>query len=84
MFNLNHMDLFGKTFSFNINKQEQFTTKVGGILSLLVYFSFLLALWYFGQDIYLRKAPKVTKKEAQLNYYPFMILLNKTSFLDSI
>ncbi len=79
MVKLHYFDKFGKTVSLNIDREGQFTTKLGGVLTILVYLGFLVATWYFGQDIYLRQSPNVVKKQDQLKSYPF-IKLNKDNF----
>ncbi len=82
-FIIKKIDIFGKPFNFNINKQEQYLTCFGGLLSILVYLAFVISTWYFGQDIYKRQSPKILHKTKQLPKVPY-VNLTTTNFFFSL
>ncbi len=77
---LRRIDTFGKLFSFNIDRQPEYLTNLGGVLSLLVNTAFLISIWYFGQDIYLRESPKILKKSQQHSKTPLSEVTPKIFF----
>ena len=50
------IDQLGKKFNFNIDGGK-FRTKLGGIFTILLIIGLLIALWYFGREVYERKMP---------------------------
>ena len=75
---IKRFDSMGKEFKFTINGGS-YRTLFGGIISIFKAVSFLILCWYYGQDIYERKAPLLLKKETMLGEYP-QVKLNSSFF----
>jgi len=70
------IDMFGKECRFVIDQNETFKTGIGGLFSILVYLGLLTLTWNFGQDIYLRQAPKVVQQLDFLDKTPYFPINN--------
>jgi len=72
-------DLLDTDFKFTYNN-ESFKTNFGGIVSICLFFSLLILIWYFGQDIYLREHPEFIKKSEDSLYFPFVNISDRELF----
>ena len=74
------IDYMGREFKFNIgNNGETLKTFVGGISTIIQTIGFLVLLWYYGQDIYLRTSPFMIKS-AGMNEEYFKWDVNSSNF----
>ena len=66
------LDFMGRQFKFNFGEGlgDIYKTLLGGLLCLLQVFGFLVLLWYYGQDIYLRESPSMIISSSLLDYFP--------------
>jgi len=74
-FLLENMDIFGKDFNFTIGG-DRLKTRMGGFVTILLFFSILACAGYFGKDIYFKVAPNFITEQLVLPRIPF-IELNK-------
>jgi hypothetical protein len=76
--NLKLIDIFGTPLQINIRSKRKYSTALGGLLTLLTMFLFIFFGLYFGQDLYLRKNPKL------INYKSYIVdnetYINNTNF----
>jgi len=73
------MDIFEKDFKLTY-KKNGFQTTVGGIITLLMGIGVIILVWYFGQDIYLKRKPFFLRKELYLPKFPFYNITNENFF----
>jgi len=60
----------GREFKFNMGgKGESLKTLIGGISTITQIICFMVLLWYYGQDMYLRKSPSMIKSEGMTPNY---------------
>ncbi len=52
---IKNLDILGRSFSLNFKRVETFKTVLGGVITILYGLMTLILIWYFGQDIYLKK-----------------------------
>jgi len=78
---ITNLDFMGREFKFNIGggMGEVYKTLFGGLLSILQVIGFIVLLWYYGQDIYLRESPSVIVSSTLLDKFP-MVELDSTTF----
>jgi len=67
---LKGIDMMGKEFKFKIDGEKAFNTQLGGIITIFKLFAFLILVWYFGQDIYLREQPSLLIMNTMEDEYP--------------
>ncbi len=77
---LKSIDSTGKEFKFKI-EGGNFTTPLGGFLTIFRVIGYLVCAWYFGIDIIERKNPKIIKKETVLPSIPFTTLNSSNFFI---
>jgi len=71
---ISNFDVLSKNFSFQINGKSSFGSNLGGLLSIILLFSFLSSSIYFGLDMFQRKNPKFyfeTEHTDHDNYFDF-------------
>ena len=67
---ITNLDYMGREFKFNMGKNgESLKTFLGGISTIIQSIGFMVLLWYYGQDIYLRKSPSMIKSEGMKDDY---------------
>jgi len=65
---LENLDMFGLNFNFKVDGNEKFQTKFGTFLTIF-YILFSIGLFLsFGQDLYLRRNPKVIYNSKVVSY----------------
>ena len=57
------VDMFGLPFSFLTFGADKFKTSLGGLLSLLICCLGIYFIYFFGEDLFYKKNPKVTLNE---------------------
>jgi len=69
---IKNLDFMGREFKFNIGggMKDTYKTTFGGFLSLIQVIGFLILLWYYGQDIYLRQSPSMLISSSSLDKFP--------------
>ncbi len=67
---ISKIDLFGKEFKFTINGSERFRSTFGGILTIIVAIIVGVLAFFFGQDLYYRRNPKIINEEKTPSTYP--------------
>ena len=68
---LTFFDIFGTQNTFYFEREELFKTPVGGMFSILCIMGFIFSFFFFGQDFYLAKNPKVTNLNKVTDYYEY-------------
>jgi len=78
---IKNLDFMGREFKFNIGggMGDTYKTTFGGLLSLFQAIGFLVLLWYFGQDIYLRESPSMIVSSSLIDKFP-MYDIDSTTF----
>ncbi len=79
---LARFDYLGKDFKFNF-EGGNFKTNLGGVITLLIWISYVVLTWYFGRDIYLKESPFQIKNESNFLKHP-RINLKKQDFILAI
>jgi len=77
------MDLIGKEFKFAVDNNYVYKTTLGGVMTLTLICSALVSIWYFGQDLYLRKSPYEKVQKSDLGRYP-LLKVDKSNFFYAI
>jgi len=73
------IDLIGKDFKFKINR-DKYRTSLGGVISIMLILSIIIACGYFGQDIYFHHNPNYYQKQQLVERYPIQPLSNSNFF----
>ncbi len=79
---LKSVDNMGREFKFKI-EGKNFSTSLGGFLTLVLWSGFIICTWYFGEDLFRKVNPKTLKKTAVLPNTPF-IRFNHTNFFTAV
>ena len=79
---LKSLDFMGDPMNFKINQSESFKTVFGGLLSFMIYLSFLYFFYLFGNDFIFKTNPTgYTKTEFFQNGTEKLSLKNETFFI---
>jgi len=70
------LDLFGISYSFQLDSQEKYKTFTGGVISILFYLITGVLFIGFGRNMYNRKHPKVSFS-SEITNYEKMLLSNR-------
>lgn len=62
------IDFFGKTFTFEEDGDQTYKTFIGGILTIVLMITITVMGFIFGQEIYLKKLPNVSRTQEILSY----------------
>ncbi len=62
------LDLFGLSYSFQLNSEEKYKTFSGGVISIIFYLITVILFVGFGRNMYNRKNPKVSFSSEITNY----------------
>ncbi len=77
---LKSIDSLSKKHSFNI-KGGDYSTSLGGFITILISIGTVILFWYFGQDLYEKKLPFVLKKVEPLDEFPKLKINSSSLFL---
>lgn len=68
------LDLLGKKFQFYINGDTEYKTFLGGITTIVKGIGIILLTWYYGQDLYEMKYPRIITSKGMADNYPYVEL----------
>ena len=76
---LKKIDMFGQQIQFNFNKKTKHKTLLGALFSFFLIILVILSIYYFGEEVIIRKNPITLKTEVYVSQ-PEAIALTQKNF----
>lgn len=52
------IDIYGSKLTFTLNKESELKSVIGGVFTLITFIFYLLLIFLFAKDLYLKNKPK--------------------------